>query len=390
MNLDLGEVDGRDLLRVPTELPDLLPGQVRATHAVYCEGPLLVRRAAFGPKLHVEDDQNRSALGFDRQGRALVRETELEAEAQNRLSDLRDALIQYAVHWGFALERGGGGGPDLGARWRLLDGRPRDARMEGSSDGTLRPAGLGGEASMPAGAALVVETSHRDVALSLELTLPRKHADDLQESKFLIGETPLSESWIPRLPSGHRVSWPRDEFDGPAPVDLDLVRDGGLYTRFQTPGDAGREVELLVALYPPARRSDPIGERPALEWAGSGLEVLPYEGRDDVVRLRATTPLDLQVQESPGKDIALCMRIDGVTVPLKRIRRDGQYFAAPGTVRVYLPEWLPGEDMDIAGDRRADLPSGWLRLLRTGPRSGGHSTLSSDELKMVRRLRAGE
>lgn len=387
MRLGAGSMDGRDLLRVPTDVPDPLPGQKRMTHAVFCEGPSLVKRAAFGPKLHVEENSLRGAAAYDREGRALLRETELESDAQNRLRDLREALMLYSVNWGFALERAAEAeAPDLGVRWRLLDGRSRDARLEQGGRGSLRPAGLGGEAILAPGAALVVETSRRDVPFSLEFTSPKAAPSALDAEQLLVGDTPLQDSWIPRLPSGRRVVWLWEEGDGPAPFDVDLVKGSSLYTRMETPGEAGREIELLLALYPPGRRGTAAGDQPELDYAGSGLEVVEYPGRKDVVRIRATTPIDLQVQEPPGRDLAIAVRIDGRPVPLSRIRRDGHRFAAPGTLAIYVPDWLAGETFELAGERRDDLPDPWLRVLRTGPAMPATSALGEDELQLLRRL----
>lgn len=368
---------------------DLFDSEGDAVSVVFCEGTSMLLRGAFSAQEHVEENAVRGMAPYNREGLVLLRESDLEPAVQQRLAVLRDGLGDFAKHWGFALERGLGPGGAVDVRWRLADGKPRDARfaldLEG---GSLRGTGLGGVAVLPLGDELLVGTNRRALPFSLELRSKSADPDALDLEHMLLGNVSVARSWVPRLPSGERLDWPEDDRT-PGPL-VDLVRDGGLFTRIVLPGLAGREVELLLTLFPPARRADSRTGRPRLDCVGSELERLPFAGRNDALRIRATTPLDLQVEEPPGHDLALAVRIDGKFVPVARIRRDGKRFAAPGSLALYVPDWLPGVTEDLGSGTPGGYTGDILRLTRTGPPAPSRRAADEDERALLQRLGPGE
>lgn len=369
---------------------DLFSAEASAVSAVFCEGTSMLMRGAFSAQEHVEENAVRGMAPYNREGQVLLRESDLEPAIQDRLAGLRDSLGDFVQHWGFSLERGLGPGGAVDVRWRLADGKPRGARLALELEGgSLRGIGLGGVAVLPVGDQLLVGTDRRGLPFSLELRFKAALDDSFDlERNILLGNLAVRQSWVPRLPSGERLDWP-DEDQGEKPL-VELVRDSGLYTRIVLPGEAGREVELLLTLFPPARQADSRSGRPRLDCVGSQLERLPFAGRNDALRVRATTPLDLQVEEPPGHDLALAVRIDGKFVPVARIRRDGKRFAAPGTLALYVPDWLPGVTESLGPDTPGEYTGNILRLLRTGPPAPSRRALSEDERALLQRLGPGE
>ncbi|MFT7677620.1 MAG: arylsulfatase A-like enzyme [Planctomycetota bacterium] len=375
---ELPEAQGQDLFGDGADEPS----------AVFCEGTSYLLRAAFSALLHVEENAVRGMAPYNREGQVLLRESELEPEVQERLAGLRESLGGFAQHWGFSLEREIGPGGALDVRWRLAGGKPRGMRLGLDLEGgSLRSTGLGGVAVLPVGDQLLVGTDRRAMPFSLELRSKSSEPESLHlERSLRIGDSWLPTSWLPRLPSGERLDWPEEE---PEPL-VDLVRDAGLYTRIVVPGEKGRAVELLLTLYPPARQANDRSGQPRLDCVGSGLERLPFTGRGDALRVRATTPLDLQVEEPPGHDLALAVRIEGKWVSVRRIRRDGKRFAAPGSLALYVPDWLPGVTEGLGLEPLEELSGGFMRLSRTGPQAPTRRAPSEDERALLQRLGPGE
>jgi len=348
----------------------------------------LERSSVFGLQLQVESSSIQGHVLYRRSDGARVEEAALEVSALAEAEALREALFERQLRPAFGLRYGAVGDEELAVRWRFLRGHFEEGHATGGVQTGARgvPREVGGQARLNAPSpTLELTTSGRDLPLSLVLSADREVAAE----QVLVGPTPLSRSFLPRLPAKDAGPWP--EVDGaPAPYAAELEHHGGAWWRVEVGGTAlpgGTTVRALVVLYPP-RELDA-----ELSWTGAeSVEVTPVQGRPDAIWIEGRTPLELQIKKSTRDDIALAIEAAGRQLSTSELRYRGKRFAREGELELYVPDWIGSVTEDLDREPAAEPPPGSITLYRVGAPVApeDRAGLSARELTFVRRLPSTE
>jgi len=341
---------------------------VAPPRAVICDAPSFERRAAFGPTLHLEENPVGGPLLFRADSTGVARPAELEGLEAAEFDLLTHTLESSLQSAGLQVESGGGAA--LEVRWRFGTGYPGPAFVETKasapdSESERRPArvaGLGGSAQLPAEVCrLVIDGSRRELPLRVDLDFGEEPTN---EQRIWVGDLPLTDSLLPRLPSRGAPTWPVREDGTREPCEASLEAQGNEWWRLavgEEDGDAGRPVEVFVILYPPA------GVDELLEHdAGVEVEVRLVPGRQDALLFMGVTPLNVNLKKRPGRDFGLAVRVGGRVMPGEAVRLRERVFAEPGELALYLPDWVQGLTEVLEREPTGPLPPDVVRIGRRG------------------------
>jgi len=379
----------------------LAPGAASALaeRARFCEAAALDRRAAFGPRYHVEENRIAGDVAYSRAGLRVAREGALSEPERAEIERLRAALAAFRRP--ATVEVASGGGARWDVRWRFTEGWAGPAWVD-SASGERRAgpsAAQGGSARLePGDRACAIEGSRRSLPCRLELELlPAGDgpAAPIDEAAILLGGEALDRSLAPRLPGGKAGAWPREP-DGalsPAAVALDQESGTWWWLRVGAEPDAGLEpglaVEVLAVLFPPGEPDE------ELAWsAGPEVRGERCPGHADALLFHGVTPLELQLERTPARELALAVRVAGRTVPAASVRVRERRFSDPALLALYLPDWLAGAPDPLAGpgDPLPPLAPGALAIRRREPSLpyARRVGLAPDDLRLLARLGGSE
>ena len=179
----------------------------------------------------------------------------------------------------------------------------------------------------------------------------------------LVGELPLSASFLPRLPDPLGEEWEPELAPGERPPwSVDVERHpGGEYSITIDAGVPGQAVRALLARYP----EDALAE---LELASGAARATPIEGRTDAVWVEGETPLVVRAQLGRDARPALAVELDGHMQPIAAMRYRGRRWTR-GSLLLLLPGWMPGVTDPLwtgpgPGNPESTPPPGTLRLSR--------------------------
>ena len=370
-----------------------------AARARFCEAAALDRRAAFGPRYHVEENRIAGDVAYTRAGLRVARESALAEAERAEIEHLRAALSEFRRPATVVVASGGGRRWDV--RWRFAEGWAGPAWVEsaGRERRAATSSGQGGSARLEAGdVACTIEGSRRSLPCRLELEALAGEdgpVREIDEGAILLGGLALDASLAPRLPGGKAGEWPRapDGALAPAAVALDQQSGSWWWLRVGAEEGAGLEpglaVEVLAVLFPPGEPDEELAWSAGPEVRGETLS-----GHADAVLFRGVTPLELQLERTPARDLALAVRVAGRTLPAASVRVRERRFSDPALVTLYLPDWLAGTPDPLAG---ADEPgpvleAGALAIRRVEPSLpyARRIGLEPDDLRLLRRLEGGE
>ncbi|MCZ6599166.1 MAG: sulfatase-like hydrolase/transferase [Planctomycetota bacterium] len=214
-------------------------------------------------------------------------------------------------------------------------------------------------------AVAVVETAARDPHLLLELTTDGGLPEVRLPTGAFLPEERVSEVVEP---------------EGESIVDVRRVE--GLWFELTVAGE-GESARAHVVRHPPRRELEDLESRVLSEggralWKASGLGAQVFEGPLPlVVRFR------LGASELP----AVAVEVDGVRVPVERMRFEGRPFAHR-KLRVVIPKWSGGGPAEL----REQDPTARLIVTRmpTGARMEGPLDLEPDDVAFLQRLGSNE
>lgn len=279
-----------------------------------------------------------------------------------------------SVSWGLQLDFDLPAGESVALRWRLLEGRTRQVLPLG--EGAVEDLWVrrqSGRATLRGRGSLRWETTRREVPMVLAWEAP--------EPLYAQSEGP--RAWI--LPSSAKSDEAQSEGVGSQsdPSQARVLRDSGIWTRLLIAGEPDRPVEVLTGLVRTDGTTTP-SESTLEITTDANHEVAAIPGRQDGLRLVASTPLNTQFKESPPYQLAMAVHWNGRwLLPIDF----GQPQSGTPQAELYLPDWWPGmtETLEDGWTLR---PGMVLRRTQMGP--GERRALSAEAREYVQHMGKGE
>ncbi len=360
-------------------LPLIEEGRWSGPTFAICETANQDQRAAIGAGLSLEENRVAGRVSYRRDlGRRVLAKDLAPAEV-NDLAELNRALDTYRQPAHCVLETGG---RILDARWEFTSGFAGEARVTGLGEPrVVRTRGLSGQAKLTADdRQLWMEGSRREVPMRLRLS-----GVEGCEELLHLGQVPLDESLMPRLPVPQGEAWPTDEVGAYLPAAVVLEQQGGEWWKLHVHlSDTDPEpFTALVALYPPGPHDMNI------DWsADPKLDVQYPPGREDVILVSGMTPCSIQIKKSPTQSFGLAVLGPQGAVPTTSIRMRSRSFGSRSELSLYFPDWLAPVSNELLWDPETPDSEGQLQVSRRGPNlsADNRRALSPEQRTFARRL----